>query len=310
MDNKKSIVPIDKQSNVITMARYNYTLIEKRIIYHILIQIKKNNLPDTDLKIKMQLHELTKDSKIEHVKKSCIKLRQRSFIIKNNESWLETGFISYSIIEKGYLTVKLSEHIMPYLLNLDKNFTRLNISIASNLRSIYTQRLYEICCRFRDTGKYITSIDELRKIMMLEDKYSMYASLKQRVLEPAQKELKELYEKNEVDIMFTYEPHKSGKQVIEIQFNIKNKEKNKGSLDLTTDERQKVMDYLKWVYPENNRNKWRDHVYRALDKKKGLIDFVKKVDEISNRKKYKGKSPGSWAAVVTHSLRQDFSLEI
>jgi len=310
MTDKKYPAPVNKQSNVITSARYNYTLIEKRIIYHILIQLKKHGLSDDELEIVIPLNELTKESKLSHIQRSCVSMLKKIFEIKEGNKWTATGLLQYVSTENGKLTTEISKKIKPYLLDLDKNFTRFNIEVASNLRSVHAQRFYELCCRFRDTGKWNIKLDELKAMLMLEDKYVSYGHFKDRVLEPAKKELQELYNNNESDVCFTYQPHKAGKKVIELWFTIFNKEKNKGSLDLTTDERQKVMDYLKWVYPENNRNKWRDHVYRALDKKKGLIDFIKKVDEISNRKKYKGKSPGSWAAVVTHSLRQDFSLEI
>ena len=310
MTDKNHPAPIDKQNNVITSARYSYTLIEKRIIYHILIQLKKNTLVNKEEEITIPLNELTKESKIEHIQRSCVSMLKKIFEIKEGNTWTATGLLQYVTTENGKLITEISKKIKPYLLDLDKNFTRLNIQVASNLRSVHAQRFYELCCRFRDTGKWNIEVQHLKSMMKLENKYPSYGNFKDRVLEPARKELQELYNKNESDVCFTYHQHKAGNKVIELWFTIFNKEKSKGSIESTQQEIQNVMEYIKLIWPENNKEKWRANVYRILDKRKGFTAFVKKVNEIHNRPKNKHKRLQELGAVITTALRKDYSLEI
>ena len=53
-------------------------------------------------------------------------------------------------------------------------------------------------------GKFGKTIDQLRTMFMLEDKYPLLPLFKKRVIEVAQKELKEAYEENQCDLWFDY----------------------------------------------------------------------------------------------------------
>ena len=59
--------------------------------------------------------------------------------------WVDTFFYDP---KKDLYAVRVSPEIMPYLINLNKNFTCFDVGTAMKLRSKYTQKMYELCCRF------------------------------------------------------------------------------------------------------------------------------------------------------------------
>ena len=59
--------------------------------------------------------------------------------------WVDAFFYDK---ETGQYAVRVSPEIMPYLINLSKNFTIFDSGAAMKLRSKYSQKMYELCCRF------------------------------------------------------------------------------------------------------------------------------------------------------------------
>ena len=100
---------------------------------------------------------------------------------------------------------------MPYLVALAENFTSYDLTVAISLKSAYSQRFYEYCCQFKNrTNKtFFFSVDDLKKMMMLEDKkgYDNSSNFKTKVLDVAQKELKEAYDNGQSALYFDYQVH-------------------------------------------------------------------------------------------------------
>lgn len=59
--------------------------------------------------------------------------------------WVDTFFYDP---KKDLYAVRVSPEIMPYLINLNKNFSCFDVGTAIKLRSKFTQKMYELCCRF------------------------------------------------------------------------------------------------------------------------------------------------------------------
>ena len=93
---------------------------------------------------------------------------------------------------------------MPYLVELSRHYTEYSLLVAISLKSIYSQRFYELCCQYRNLGKYGKTVDQLKQMFYLEGKYSQLYLFKQKVLDVAQKELKAAYEENQCDLWFDY----------------------------------------------------------------------------------------------------------
>jgi plasmid replication initiation protein len=101
----------------------------------------------------------------------------------------------------GWVELKFSPTIAPYLLGLEKSFTKYKLKHAADLRSMYSWRLLEMMAQFRDTGLMVIAYDDFCTAMDAPDSCVKDAGqLKRRVVEPA---VKELQEKNGLKIEWT-----------------------------------------------------------------------------------------------------------
>jgi plasmid replication initiation protein len=78
--------------------------------------------------------------------------------------------------KSGYLEIKFSEEIQPYLHELHNNFTKYYISEISKFKSIYSIRLYEYSImnlNKHETNKYkfCLLIDDIKKRLAIDEKY-------------------------------------------------------------------------------------------------------------------------------------------
>ena len=131
------------------------------------------------------------------------KLYERSIIIRNEQQTMKLRWASSIIADNPYPTdVFPDEHwkrvviffnpqILPYLSNLKANFTQYLQSDISDVSGAYTIRFYELICQYRTIGKREVSIQDLRFILNIGDKYPLFYDFKKRVIEPAIKEINE-----------------------------------------------------------------------------------------------------------------------
>jgi len=105
---------------------------------------------------------------------------------------------------------------------------------------VYAIRIYEMCKQFDGTGWLTLEVVELRKRLLLGDKYSRIFDLKKWVLDVAKKQIN----KN-TDINISYELRKEGKRYKFIDFTIKQIEKEQPKLlDVELSDLQKELKKL------------------------------------------------------------------
>lgn len=222
-----------RQDNRITSSRYELNLIEKRVYYQVIREVRKQFVLDDsgqrdlfdDLIVRMNSTTLVKevypDNKKE-VKKALRSLRLRSFEWEDEkmDKWFEVGFINYGEWDKGVVEVQISKKILPFLVELTKKYTEYSLTVAMGLKSKWSQRMYELCCQFRNAGGFYLEVSELRRMFALEDKYRNYSDLKNRVLEVSKYELKDLYDKGQCDLYFNYSEQKMGRKIESLSFKI------------------------------------------------------------------------------------------
>lgn len=231
------------QANAITQARYELSLIEKRAVYLIIREVRKRyvlnddgqrNLFD-DLVITFNRSQLEDaSSNADEMYKSLKKLRNRDITIEDAEEWLNVGFVNYSHHFKrlGKIEVQVSKKILPYLVELSREYTEYSLTVALSLSSEYSQRFYEYCSQFKAAGGFQMSLGDLRAKLKLEKKYQQYGNFKVYVLETARKELKKLYDKKQCDLYFNYSEEKEGRRIVALKFKIiANEKENELSLD-------------------------------------------------------------------------------
>lgn len=131
--------------------------------------------------------------------------------------WLSTA--SYD--GEGTLTLRLSDELKPYVLELEKWFTQYQLKNILEFNSYYAIRLYEIIkCANGEQGGYEDSLEfditELRQYFDCENKYKLFADFKRKVIEIA---VREINEKSDIWINPIYK--KAGRAVTSIEFEIK-----------------------------------------------------------------------------------------
>lgn len=118
--------------------------------------------------------------------------------------------------KEGSLTVEFNEHIMPYLAQVRQKFVLYNLKEIANFGSLYSTRLYELIQEFKDTGFIIKSVEQLRTIFSVGNKYSEYKNFKAKTFGHAVEEINSQYE---IDLIF--KEIKESRKVIAIRFEFK-----------------------------------------------------------------------------------------
>lgn len=205
------------QANALTQSRYDFNVIEKRCLYQIIREVRrlfidshsgqKDLFDNMRITMTPQMLESLGDKK-QQVYDSLVRLRKRDVEIDTEDVWMNTGYITMVKHDKkqdSYI-VEVSSEIMPYLVALAENFTTYDLTVAISLKSSYSQRFYEYCSQYKNRANksFFFTVEKLRAMMMLESKYANINDFKRKVLDVAQKEIKDLYDKGQCDLWFEY----------------------------------------------------------------------------------------------------------
>lgn len=118
------------------------------------------------------------------------------------------------------LFIRLSFHpqLKPFLLQLQKDFTKVDMRNYKFLRTGTSIRLYHLLKQYwgRRQSTVEILLEELKEMLGVADKYDLYGHFKAAVLEEAQKRLTDT-----TDISFAYQEVKKGRKVVAIVFHIK-----------------------------------------------------------------------------------------
>lgn len=239
MENKIMIA----QDNRLTMSRYDFSPIEKRCLYYVIKEVRRlyvdRDLRENDtvyqdlfsdmyLRLKSeQLQQL--GDEVKDVYNALRRLSDKSIEIENEKEWIYTRWVLQAKHEKklNLYEVQVSKDILPYLVELATQFTEYNLTVAISLKSTYSQRLYEMCCQYKNKVKFFIEVDKLRFMLKIENKksYQNIAIIKRDILDVAQKELKDLFDSGQSDLYFTYwEKDKNKRKILSYWFEIHTKE--------------------------------------------------------------------------------------
>ena len=152
------------QDNVLTESRYNFNRIEKNCLYKIIEQVRNEYVEGAatvnggfqNMFVTIQqevLEQITDKTHKKDAHDALIRLRKRDIEIwKEDGSWFNCGFVNwceYDANTKSY-KVEVSYRIMPYLVELARQYTTYSLTVAITLKSVYSQRFYELCCQYRN----------------------------------------------------------------------------------------------------------------------------------------------------------------
>ena len=153
-------------------------------------------------------------------------------VIVGRIHWVDTFFYDE---ERDLYAIRISPEIMPLLINLTQNFTSFDLGTAMHLRSKYTQKLYELCCKYGGEYRYsdgqeektgyvykkrvvpiemehfrmLFNLNEIRdkktgKVLQ-QSSYDSYKDIRSNILMVAQTELYDLYMFHASNVWFDFQ---------------------------------------------------------------------------------------------------------
>jgi plasmid replication initiation protein len=135
------------------------------------------------------------------------------------EPWEMFHWISTAKYDgNGTLTLRLSDEIKPYVLELEKWFTQYQLKNILEFNSYYAIRLYELlkCKDGESSNSKIElefEVDELRQYFDCEKKYQKISQFKEKVINTA---VREINEKSDLWVNPTYK--KTGRAITSVVF--------------------------------------------------------------------------------------------
>lgn len=281
------------QSFILTAAKYDFSVYEKRILYYLVTlaqgEVEGLKFPKDCIKVKHDLWKnaiitmpirfaLANDEDKNHklVKDALISLTQKGFEYEDDKKWMYINLVTFPELDKrdGTISFTVHEKIWDCIMDFSKGFTKFELAVALNLKSPYSMRFYELISNQKNPICY--SLQRLREMLKLGDKYKLAGDLIRRVIEPARKEL---YEKAPYTFEFT--ANKVGKKIVSFTFfPIKQAEKRDDMLY----QKELIKQYgLRWEIPDDKVRRYltqsmgftQDEVKRNLDTFKVFLQISK-----------------------------------
>ncbi|BAG84028.1 replication initiation protein [Candidatus Azobacteroides pseudotrichonymphae] len=200
--NNKDVI----QSYILTTARYDFSVYEKRILYGIVecfqseltgkkldknfsINRKLNEYIDIVLPFSSVLLMNEEDKHHSRVKKALCSLQDKKIIRENDKIWESFALVIKPKVYKHrrIVTFTLHQEVYEALLDFSKGYRKYELKTAMAFQSVYAMRFYELISGQKQALTY--SIENLKAMFKLENKYKGLGAFIRYVVEPAQREL-------------------------------------------------------------------------------------------------------------------------
>ena len=217
------------QSYILTAARYDFDVYEKRILYGLVDlcqnqltgqKIDKNFSINADLwgnrDIKLPISYFLKgeeDHNHARVKNALRRLNDKVIEYEDEFIWKIIRLIEMPVIIKRdeFVEFKIHSEIYETILNFSKGFRKFELATAMEFNTIYAMRFYELFSGNKSPITY--TIDHLKIMFKVEGRYKQVNDFIKRVIEPAKKELDE-----KSPYSFEYNLEKEGRKITKIKF--------------------------------------------------------------------------------------------
>ena len=252
-----------RQPYRITTMRYKFSVAEMRILFriiealqpHMVDKVQKSLFDDRLLVFRTRDFLPEGDQHYTLVKKALKSLTRKTFEIKGEDK--NGKFVQYTglIMRSRYynnnerVEVEIDKLLVPQFLDLAKGFTRYSIDVAFNSDSVYTMKIYQLISHWKDIKEKYFSLQELRELLQVEEKYPKILELKRRVLDPAKRELKE-----KADVWFDYKNKKDGRQIVGLYFYIKQRKEEVEINQVNEAMEMQILNLLKTYFYLKNKH--------------------------------------------------------
>lgn len=275
------------QSYIITTAKYDYSVYEKRIIYR-LVEMVQHTLEgkklDKGFSIQKTLYNdriITmpinaflageNDENYTRVKEALRKLRNKTFEYENGGKWKLVGVIEKPNFDiSGVAQFELQPEVYDAILNFSKGYRKYELKVAMQFESVYAMRFYELMSGQKTPICY--SIDQIKEMFQISDKYERVNDFKKKVLDTAKRELDRCS-----PYTFNYEMNKTGRKFTSITFYPKFQPKFRDQ-ELEKGDLQKQVS-LSWDLPRELVSYLKNNFGFTTDGIKNNIDIFKEANE-------------------------------
>lgn len=226
-----------KSNELVQNNRFELSLIEQKTVAFICSMIKPIEAVDKAKGVPFQLEydfnirdyckvcgiDYDNGNNYANVKATLKKLRDRSmWIAMPDGSESLCGWLARVNTNKksGVAKIELDRDLVPYLFDLGQKFTQYQLYNILAMRSAFSVRFYELMKSYAFQKSKTFDIDELKRLLMVEDvkSYKDFSLFRTYVLEVAEREINEL-----TDITISFEPITQGRKVVKVRFTIKEK---------------------------------------------------------------------------------------
>ena len=212
--------------NDLVKARSNLSKIEHRVIAMLIAQLDRDD-ESFDLQ-RIHIRDIIEKSGsssqdlYSRGKEICQRLLNQQIHIQTEEDNGQRVYEGYNALDKiryaegdGYIEARFNDSMKPFLLELKRRFTIYQLEAFMQLGSRYSMRVYELLKMREDLRWLRMRVEDLRKLLSCEDKYSRFGDFRRRVIERAQSEINET-----TDISFTYKVEREGQSPVRVNFMI------------------------------------------------------------------------------------------
>lgn len=219
------------QSYVLTTAKYDFSVYEKRILYYCVkeaqkylqgLKLDRNISIETIMKepakeITMPISDVLigEDDKNHHqVKTALYSLLDKKIVYEDRKVWTAFTMIQQPSISKTgeTATFTVTPLLWQCILDFSKGFHPYELQAAMRFTSVYSMRFYEYVSNPQKGFEPEIQIDTIKGWFGLEDKYSDNTDFIKRVIKPAQKDLDK-----SAPWSFDFEPIKEGRKYTKIK---------------------------------------------------------------------------------------------
>ena len=149
------------QSYILTVAKYDFSTYEKRILYR-LVEMAQKDVPqplrdnmrkvepsNCGVNITMPVADILKDETDKNYTKAIAAFKglvEKTIEYSDKETWLCTSIIEHPEIEKGSGIAKfhIYKPVWECILDFSKGYRKYELATAMSFKSVYSMRMYEL----------------------------------------------------------------------------------------------------------------------------------------------------------------------
>lgn len=246
---------VTKSNELIRKGCYSLTTLQQKFLCYLISDVKPTDTADTVKEY--DLGKLCDVLGIPNERGESIAEISNAFLAIASKRWwwnepngdrVLLGFINTARItaDRKKIIVTFNTDILPYLQDLQQEFTTYRILFVLGLKSKYAIRLYELLKSAENCGQWRYEVNYLKRLLDCES-YT-FGNMRARVLDPA---LHEINEKSDISVSRYFK--RDGKTVTHIDFMITPKDpKEKLTAEIN------IHDKLDNVLLKNSKNRYGD----------------------------------------------------